>query len=159
MKSLARALIAAILALPFPPVLAQDRLAWADDLAATAREAAARRVPIMIVFTEASCPYCNRARREHLVPLQSRGAFADKVIVREVDVAADRRLRDFDGSHTTHRQYAQRHQIRRVPTVVVMNARGEPLSAPIVGLMSEDFYRLYLEHAIEEGLYKLRVAR
>ena len=152
------ALIAAILALPAPPAAAQERLAYADDLAATAREAGARRVPVMIVFTEASCPYCARAKRDYLVPLQSRGPLAEKVIVREVDVASGRRLRDFDGRVTTHREYARRHQARKVPTVVVMNSRGEPLASPIVGLLAPDFYQLTLEHAIEEGLFKLRVA-
>jgi len=155
---LKRALLAAILALPALPAWAQNRLAYADDLAATAREASARRVPVMIVFTEASCPYCARAKRDYLVPLQSHGAFADKVLVREVDVASSRRLRDFDGRTTTHREYARRHQVRKVPTVMVMNARGEPLATPVVGLLAPDFYRLTLEHAIEEGLFKLRAA-
>lgn len=157
-KSLKRALTAAILALPALPAGAQGHLAWADDLAATAREADARRVPVMIVFTEASCPYCARAKRDHLVPLQSRGAFAGKVIVREVDVASRRRLRDFDGRATTHREYARRHRVGKVPTVMVMSARGEPLSAPIIGLLIPDFYQLYLEQAVEEGLFKLRAA-
>ena len=154
-----RALLAAILALPAMPAAAQAPLAYADDLAATAREAAARRVPVMIVFTEASCPYCTRAKRDYLVPLQARGPFADKVVVREVDVASGRPLRGFDGSATTHRDFARLHQVRRVPTVMVVDARGEPLAPPIVGLLTPDFYRLYLEHAIEEGLFKLRAAR
>jgi thioredoxin-related protein len=154
-----RALLAAILALIIAPAAAQERLAYADDLAAVAAEAAARRVPLMIVFTEASCPYCTRAKRDYLVPLQARGPFADKVIVREVDVSTGRRLRGFDGEETTHREFGRANQVRHVPTVVVMNHRGEPLTQPIVGLLSDDFYRLTLEQAIEEGLFKLRAAR
>ena len=157
-KSSKRALIVAILALPVLPAFAQERLAYADDLAATASEAGKRRVPVMLVFTDASCPYCARAKRDYLVPLQSRGQFADKVIVLEVDVASGRRLRDFAGHITTHREYAQREQVRKVPTVLVTGTRGEPLAAPIVGLLAPDFYRLYLEHAVEEGLFKLRAA-
>jgi thioredoxin-related protein len=153
-----RALLAAILALIIAPAAAQERLVYADDLAAIAAEAAARRVPLMIVFTEASCPYCTRAKRDYLAPLQARGPFADKVIVREVDVSTDRRLRGFDGEETTHREFGRANQVRRVPTVVVMDQRGEPLAQPIVGLLSDDFYRLTLEQAIEEGLFKLRTA-
>jgi thioredoxin-related protein len=154
-----RALLAAILALIIAPAAAQERLAYADDLAATAAEAAARRVPLMIVFTEASCPYCTRAKRDYLVPMQARGPLAARVIVREVDVSTDRRLRGFDGEETTHREFGRLHQVRRVPTVIVMDPRGEPLAQPVVGLLSDDFYRLTLEQAIEEGLYKLRAAR
>jgi len=76
-----------------------------------------------------------------------------------VDVSTDRRLRGFGGEKTTHREFGRLHQVSRVPTVMVMDPRGEPLAQPIVGLLSEDFYRLYLEQAIEEGLYKLRAAR
>ena len=158
-KRVRRALLAAILALIVAPAAAQERLAYADDLAAIAADAAARRVPLMIIFTEASCPWCTRAKRDYLVPLQARGALADKVIVREVDVSTDRRLRGFGGEETTHREFGRLHQVSRVPTVMVMDPRGEPLAQPIVGLLSEDFYRLYLEQAIEEGLYKLRAAR
>ena len=52
-KSSKRALIVAILALPVLPAFAQERLAYADDLAATASEADRRRVPVLIVFTDA----------------------------------------------------------------------------------------------------------
>jgi thioredoxin-related protein len=154
-----RALVAAILALIVAPVAAQDSVAYADDLAAIAADAAARRVPLMIVFTESTCPWCTRAKRDYLVPLQTRGPLADKVIVREVDVSTDRRLRGFGGEETTHREFGRLHQVSRVPTVMIMDPRGDALAQPIVGLLSEDFYRLYLEQAIEEGLYKLRAAR
>jgi hypothetical protein len=42
---------------------------------------------------------------------------------------------------------------------MIVDSHGEPLAQPVVGLLSEDFYRLTLEQAIEEGLYKLRAAR
>jgi thioredoxin-related protein len=132
-KRFRRALIVAILALAALPACAGEALTLADDLAATAVAAGTRRVPVMIVFTEATCPYCTRAKRDYLVPMQSLGPFADKMIVREVDVASDRRLRDFAGRLTTHSEYARRMQVRLVPTVLVVDTRGEPVAAPIVG--------------------------
>lgn len=155
-KRFRRALIVAILALRALPAAAGEALTLADDLAATAVEAGKRQVPVMVVFTEATCPYCTRAKRDYLVPMQSRGPFADKMIVREVDVASDRQLRDFAGRPTTHSEYARSMQVRLVPTVLVVNARGEPVSAPIVGLLAPDFYQLYLEQAVEAGLLTLR---
>lgn len=154
-----RALLAAILALPILPAAAQESLSYADDLSVVAAEAATRRVPLMIVFTEASCPYCVRAKRDYLAPLQARGSLASKVIVREVDVSTDRPLRSFDGEAITHREFGRLYKVHHVPTIVVLDPRGEPLAQPIVGLLSDDFYRLYLEQAIEEGLFKLRAAR
>jgi thioredoxin-related protein len=155
-KRFRRALVLAILALAAAGAPARGALTLADDLAATAVEAGRRRVPVMIVFTEASCPYCTRAKRDTLVPMQSQGPFADKMIVREVDVASDRRLRDFAGRLTTHSEYARRMQVRLVPTVLVVDTRGEPAADPIVGLLAPDFYQLYLEQAVEAGLLRLR---
>jgi thioredoxin-related protein len=155
-KFFRRALTVAILALPALPACAVERLAYADDLAATAVEAGRRRVPVMIVFTQASCPYCARAKRDYLVPMQSQGPYAGKMIMLEVNVASGRRLRDFAGRITTHAEYARSEQVRRVPTVLVLGTRGEPLAAPIVGLLAPDFYRLYLEQAVEAGLLSLR---
>src|SRR5690349_6334892 len=106
-KMIRRALLTAIQALIAAPAAAQDRLAYADDLAAIAADAAARRVPLMIVFTEASCPWCTRAKRDYLVPLQARGPLASKVIVRVVDVSTDRSLRGFGGEETTHREFGR----------------------------------------------------
>ena len=155
-KRFRRALVVAILALTALPASAGEALTLAEDLAATAVEAGKRRVPVMIVFTEATCPYCARAKRDYLAPMQSQGPFADKMIVREVDVASERRLRDFAGRLTTHSEYARRMQVRLVPTVLVVDTRGEPVADPIVGLLAPDFYPLYLEQAVEAGLLKLR---
>lgn len=155
-KRFRRALVVAILALTALPAPAGEALTFADDLAATAVEAAKRQIPVMIVFTEASCPYCTRAKRDYLVPMQLQGPFADKMIVREVDVASERRLRDFAGRLTTHGEYAQSMKVRLVPTVLVLDTRGEPVADPIVGLLAPDFYQLYLDQAVEAGLLKLR---
>jgi hypothetical protein len=68
-------------------------------------------------------------------------------------------MRGFDGEETTHREFGKLNHVQRVPTVVVVDTSGTPLAQPIVGLLNQDFYRLYLEQAIEEGLFKLRAAR
>lgn len=43
-----------------------------------------------------------------------------------------------------------------MPTLIVFDADGKPVGSPLVGLLTEDFYRLYIEQAIESGLTKMR---
>jgi len=150
--------IVAILACAATTAGAQTRseLRFADDLAATAREARERRIPIMIAFTQASCPYCLTAKREYLIPMQNSIGLRDKVIIREIDIDSGAELRDFEGQALTQDEFSKRYQVKRVPTVIVMDDKGKPLASPIVGLMAADFYGLYLEKAIEEGLYRMR---
>lgn len=156
-----RAWIAAILACAAAAAGAQagNGLRLADDLAAIAAEARERRIPIMIAFTQADCRYCHTAKRDYLIPIQNNAGLRDKVIIREVDVDSSAMLRDFEGRMATQSEFSKRYQVKRVPTVIVMDDTGKPLASPVVGLMAADFYGLYLQQAIEEGLYGLRSRR
>jgi len=135
------------------------RLRFADDLALTARNAQQRQAVMMLVFTEATCPYCMRAKRDYLEPMQAGRDYGGKVLMREVDVRRDNALRDFAGTTTTQAAFARRYAIRVVPTVIVVDYAGKPLTEPLVGLLTEDFYQLYLERAVDSGRLKLRDAR
>lgn len=161
MLNLARVLAAAILAWGFAPAAAKTHpmLPVADDLAAVAEEVRQRRVPLMIVFTLESCPYCAVAKRDYLFPMQTSGNLRDKVIAREMEIDSRETLKDFDGRLTTQAEFAGRYAVKRVPTVIVVDDQGAVLSGPLVGLLAADFYGLYLERAIEEGLVKLRTKR
>jgi len=135
----------------FPPIDV------ADDFVAIGKLSATRKAPIMLVFTRPECPFCARAKKEHLEPMRVSQSYGGKVIMREI-VAADTKtvLRDFDGSQTTHGDFARKYDIHSVPTVLVVDAQGKPLADPIIGLSSNDFYNLYLEQAIDAGRLAIR---
>jgi len=128
----------------------------ADDLAQVAAEARAKRVPVLIAFMQESCPYCAVARRDFLLPLQSDPQWQHRVLIREIDVDRNTALRDFSGAATTHRAFARGHDARRVPTLIVFDADGNRVGPPIIGLLTADFYRLYIEQGIEAGLARMR---
>lgn len=132
------------------------QLLTADDMAQVAAEARAKRVPVLIAFMQQSCPYCGVARRNHLLPLQSDPQWRNRVLIREVDVDRNTPMRDFSGVATTHRAFARLHEVQKVPTLIVFDADGKPVGSPLVGLLTEDFYRLYIEQAIEGGLTRMR---
>ncbi len=135
---------------------ATAQLRTADDLAQVAAEARAKRIPVLIAFMQQSCPYCAVARRDHLLPLQSDPQWRNRVLIREVDVDRNTPLRDFSGASTTHRAFARLHEVQKVPTLIVFDADGKSVGSPLVGLLTQDFYQLYIEQAIEGGLNKLR---
>ena len=150
---------AAILACAFAATAAQQfpPIDIADDFVTIGKLAATRKAPIMLVFTRPECPFCNRAKKEHLQALRVSQNFGAKIIMREI-VAADEKtaLRDFDGHTTTHGEFARRYDVRSVPTVLVVDPQGKALADPIIGLTSTDFYDLYLEQAIDAGRLALR---
>lgn len=152
---------AAILACTAAPAAAKpgNELRVADDLVTLASEAREQRAPVMIVFTQAGCIHCEIAIRDYLGPMNRSAELRDKVIIREIDVDSRTKLRDFSGKTVSQKEFSLRYRVRSVPTVIVMDDVGKPVAPPIVGLLADDFYRLYLQQAIDEGRIKMQTAR
>ncbi|MFA5912071.1 MAG: thioredoxin fold domain-containing protein [Burkholderiales bacterium] len=131
----------------------------ARDLAADARLAAERRIPLLVLFSEAGCPWCQRARQEFLLPMQRNPEYQAKVMMREVGVDSTAALVDFAGKTTTQANFARRSQIGMAPTVMLFGARGEVLGEPLVGFGSADYYGYFIDQRIDSALAQLRAAR
>jgi thioredoxin-related protein len=130
-----------------------------EDFAALAREARERQAPILIAFVQASCAYCTIAKRDYLEPMQRGAGSRGELIMREVDIDSGATLRNFAGKEVSSTMFAQHYRVTRFPTVVVVDDRGEPVAPPIVGLISDDFYGLYLEQAVAAGQVRMRAPR
>ena len=169
-----RAILAFVLAVPGLPSRAQvgtrvdapprasrrprlHALPPAVDLAADAVASRARRVPILLMFDRDDCPYCERALREHLVPMSGDAPWRDDAMFRQVEVDKALPVVDFDGNATTHRAIAARYGATLTPTIFVVDASGTSIAEPVVGLLTADFYGAYLDDALRKGLAKLRI--
>ena len=128
----------------------------ATDLAADGASSRARRIPILLMFDREDCPYCERALREHLVPMSLEAPWRDDALFRQVEVDRATAVVDFDGTATTHRALAGRYGAMLTPTIVVVDAAGVPTGEPVVGLLTADFYGAYLDGALRTGLAKVR---
>ena len=137
---------------------AEARLPEASDLAADGVAARAAQVPILLFFNRVGCPYCERALREYLAPMQRDTAYSGRVVFRQVEIDQPNRLVDFGGRATTHREFASHYKIRLTPTIWFVDGEGNALAKPIVGLPTIDFYGAYLDQAIADSLAKLRAS-
>ena len=122
-----------------------------SDLEAAAKTAREQRAPLFVAFTLRRCPYCNTARRDYWAPMNGREKWRGKVVMVELMMDGPPALKDFAGNATT-----ARYAVRSAPTVIVFDGDGTPAAAPLVGLISADFYGAYLEQAIEAGLARTR---
>jgi thioredoxin-related protein len=139
------------------PALAQ--MVEAYDLAADARRAAEQDIPLLLLFSEAGCPWCERARQEFLLPMQRNPEYLGKVMMREVGTDNPAALVDFAGQATTQTEFARRYRIRMVPTVMLFGPRGEALAEPLVGFRTADYYGYFLDQRIDAALARLRDTR
>lgn len=152
----ARALILAC-ALVLPALThAAAGLVRAADLKADAREAARRQVPILVLYSSAHCHFCDRVKREYLIPMHTDRAYRKRVIIREIDIGSMQALIGFDGKSTTEGAFAAASKVIMVPTIKIYDTRGNEASEPLVGLLTPDYYFGYLEAAIDEGRRKVR---
>lgn len=146
---------AAILACALSQTVSAQSLEAAQDLARSAREAAAARVPLLVFYSQPGCPYCDEARRNYLGPMSADPAARKTLRIVEVDITSEAPLVDFSGQRTTRRAFARAQRVHFVPVVAFVGARGEPLARPLIGLTVPDFYQAYLERRIEEALVRV----
>ena len=151
--------ILACLAALFLAAPACAQISAARNLAADARLAAERRIPLLVLFSEAGCPWCERARQEFLLPMQRNPEYRGKVMMREVGTDNPAVLLDFAGNATTQAEFARRSQINMVPTVMLFGARGVALAEPLVGFGSADYYGYFIDQRIDAALAQLRTSR
>lgn len=133
---------------------ASDTLEQARDLAADGRLAAAKGVPLVILYSQDDCSWCEKLKREYLGPM-SRDPAAH-VLVRELHMDHATPLLDFDGRRTTSADFSKKVKARFAPTVMFHGPNGAALAEPIVGFRLADFYGAYLDRAIDESRTRLK---
>ena len=128
----------------------------ASDLQAEARAVGESSIPLLILYSQADCQWCERARREYLVPMSREARLKEVARFRQIDIDSDQPLVDFGGRASTHRAFATSERIRVAPTLVLYGPHGERLDEAIVGMRLPDFYGQYIEQSIETARAKLR---
>ena len=151
--------ILACLALLILAAPAHAQMVAARDLGADARLASKNKAALLVLFSQEGCPWCERVRREFLLPMQRNREYDVKVLMREIGTDSDAALVDFAGNRTTQAEFARRQRVKMVPTVMLFGARGETLAEPLVGFQSSDYYGYFLDQSIDAALARLRAAK
>ena len=126
------------------------RAATSLDLHLIARESGSRAGPVVVLFFfQPECEYCEQVRRDYLRPLLDPRNAGDGLRIVEVDTTSATPLTDFAGRTSTQAAFARAWNVRIVPTLVFVGARGETLAEPLVGISSVDFYQQYLERRLD----------
>ncbi|MDY6979883.1 MAG: thioredoxin fold domain-containing protein [Pseudomonadota bacterium] len=144
------------------PVSAADQAARAyevprtGDLQADGQLAKRKNLPILIMFSQTGCSYCEQVLEQFLEPMRKSGDYTDRVIMRRIKLDAFEEIRDFDGQWREPDEIALRYGASVTPTVVFVDYRGHQLAERILGLTTPAFYGGELDDAIELALQRLR---
>jgi hypothetical protein len=124
------------------------------DLRTLAAESRRERVPVLLFFSTAGCPYCAQVRREHLGPMLAQGRAAG-VLIREIEILGSHSFADLDGKPLRESALADRFNVKMVPHVELVDADLRPLGKPLIGIDAAGFYADYLREAIASARAKV----
>jgi thioredoxin-related protein len=127
----------------------EAELLHVDDLRSITAQMRRDRVPLLLFFSTAGCPYCIEVRRNYLAPRLKEGA--GKLLIREVEITGRRSFTALDGSTQTEAELANRFGVRMVPVVQLVDAGLAPIGKPLIGIDASGFYDSYLSAAIEQA--------
>lgn len=134
-------------------------LAVPDDLQREGAKAQAAGEPLVLMFSLPDCPYCKVVRNNYLLPMLREAHAAHQPVIRELQITSGKTLMGFDGVRTTQAAVAKHYGVRMAPTLVFVDAAGQPLTDPIVGGDGHGFYSAYLDRAFAEARKTLKAPR
>jgi len=140
-------------------VAALPRLPAADNLQEEARTALRGDRVIVLMFSSDHCPYCAVVEEEFLRPMILSGDYDDRVIFRHIRVDSLSDVVDFDGAEVSADLLRSRYSVTVTPTIVFLDARGQPLARNLVGVTTRDYYGGYLDGRIDQAVDHLRDPR
>ncbi len=156
MKQTVKRVLAWLAILSCGITLARADVPYAQDLQKDAAAARAVQGVVLLVFVGSHCSYCETALNEFLIPMSGNADYLAKVVMRRVESTGFRELRDFQGRKVSHRKFAGDNGARLTPTVMVFDGEGHQLAKPVVGITTRDYYGVYLDQAIDQGVTKVR---
>lgn len=106
----------------------------------------------VVLFSLPDCPYCVAVRQGYLPALPDDPRFRERVRIREVGIGSTKQLIDFDGEKTSHADVARRLKVKFAPTVLFLDASGQPRAEALLGGDSVGLYGGYLEKRVMQAL-------
>ncbi len=132
-----------------------DNLPQVDNLLLDAQIIRKNSIPILILFSEHDCPYCEIAKDEVLIPISKLDEYKNKIIIREVEVDSYNEFYDFYNNQTNVYDFSFRYAVNFYPTVIFLDDYGNKLSNDIIGIISPEFYWQKIDQGIKDSRYKL----
>ena len=127
------------------------------DLEADARLAAELQVPILVMFAQQGCAYCEIVEDEFLRPMLISGDYDNRVLIRRVMLDGFDSIRDFNGEMVGVDDLSMRYRAPMTPTVVFLNPQGREVAPRLIGVTTLDFYGGELDERIDAGIKRIRV--
>lgn len=151
-----------VLMLPsFVSVSAEDALPYVKikegvNLLADARESTKKQIPILLFFSIKHCPFCIEVEEDYLKPILRNAEYDNKIIIRKIRLDGIGSLKDFSGKEYDLEDFGDNYNVSMVPTLILVDAYGNEIVPPIIGILNSHYYSDELDKAIEASTQRIR---
>ena len=125
------------------------------NLLADAKIAQQKQVPILLLFTQQSCGFCEIVRSDFLRPMLLNRDYDSQVLIRQIEYDGDDVI-NFDGKKVDMDKFMEPYNVGFTPTVIFLDSSGAELTEQIIGLTTVHFYGGYIDDNITLALKKIR---
>jgi len=134
----------------------QPNLIKTTNLLADSKLAKNHSIPLLVMFSQAECPFCLKLTEEILEPMLISGDYTDRVLIRELMIDDHRDIIDFSGNPVDPREVFSRYLLYVTPSILLLNSQGDELAERQIGINTVEYYGYYLDQAIDQALGKVR---
>lgn len=126
------------------------------DLRQLAREMQQKKLPLLLAFEAEHCGYCQRLKAEHLQPMNNNDDYAERVIIRTVQIDSNQTITGYDGKTISGAQLSKDYQAYLTPTMLFLDENGEEVADRMLGYNTPDYFGYYLDQAIDSAKEKMQ---
>lgn len=127
-----------------------------SNLLSDGNEAKEKQVPILMFFSMQHCPFCIEVEEDYLKPMLRNPEYDKKIIIRKISIDAAENVQDFAGNERDAGEFSEDYSVSMVPTIVLVDAKGNRIAPSIVGIANSHYYSHELDQAINKSTLKIR---
>lgn len=126
----------------------------ARQLVAALKKAHDEKRVVAALYTSEHCPFCVAIKREQLTP-RMRSTTPPALLVVEFDVDQSAPFELPNGNRLTTKEWGRQQGLKLTPTLIMIDRNAKPITEPLVGYASRDYYAVYLEEKIQSAQRQL----
>ncbi|WP_457674853.1 thioredoxin family protein [Thiolapillus sp.] len=126
-----------------------------QDFHVLGQQARSERRVIMLLVSQADCPYCHLVKEEVIRPMILGGDFRDEILIREMFMDEGEKVIDFRGREAEAADLAHGYGVFVTPTLLFLGPDGKELAKQMTGVNTIEMYYHYVAQSIRSALDRL----
>ena len=116
----------------------------------------AQALPMLILFTQEDCHFCETIKTEFLQPMQLSGDYESRVLLRQLPMDSYADMITPSGESMAASEFSHSYGVDFSPTVLLLDHAGTSLTEPLIGFSGTHYYGFYLEKRITAAVDQVK---